>query len=99
MGRSLSYEILKGVRLGWVGCCPSYRLPICLRWFVGLELPAELFLAFRLVTKTYWVAARTSSSSMGYLFALLNKSPIVARGFLARDSKKGVLEQMFLLKI
>ena len=34
-----------------------------------------------------------------YLFARLNKSSIVVDSFLTRDSKKGVLGHMFLLKI
>ena len=29
MGKSLSYKILRGVRLAWVGCCSSCRLPVC----------------------------------------------------------------------
>ena len=40
-----------------------------------------------------------SSSSIEYLSAHLNKSSIVVRGFLARDTKKGVLGQILLLKI
>ena len=99
MGRSLSYELLRGVRLAWADCCPSYHLPICLHWLASLELPTESFLAFRLVTKTCWVATRMLTLSIDYLFAHLNKSSIVARGFLTRDSKKGVPEQMLLLKI
>ncbi|RVW69655.1 hypothetical protein CK203_059481 [Vitis vinifera] len=65
MGKSFSYEILKGVRLAW----------IC------------------------WVAVRTSSSSIEYLFSHLNKSSIVTRGFLARNTKKDVPGQILLLKI
>ncbi|RVW48951.1 hypothetical protein CK203_095635 [Vitis vinifera] len=38
--------------------------------------------------------ARTSSSSIEYLFARLNKSSIVVGGFLASDSKNGVPGQM-----
>ena len=91
MGRSFSYEMLRGVRLAWFDyCCPPCPLPICLYWLVALELLAESFLAGRLVTRTYWVAAQTSSSSKEYLFAHLNKSFMVVRGFLARDSKERV---------
>lgn len=36
---------------------------------------------------------------MEYLFACLNKLSIVVGGFLAIDSKKGVLRQILLLKI
>ena len=68
-------------------------------WLVGLEFLAESFLTFRLVTKTCWVAARTSSLSMEYLFVRLNKSFIVAGGFLVRNSKNDVPGQMLLLKI
>ena len=51
------------------------------------------------MTRTCCVAAWTSSSSMEYLFARLNKLSIVDGGFLVRDSNKGVPEQIFLLKI
>ncbi|WKA08936.1 hypothetical protein VitviT2T_026618 [Vitis vinifera] len=50
-------------------------------------------------TKTCWVAARTSSSSIEYLLARRNKSSIVVRGFFASDSKNGVPGQMLHLKI
>ena len=58
-----------------------------------------LFLAGWLVTKTYWVVARTSSSSIEYLFAHLNRSSIDIGGFLVRDSKKSVPGQILHLKI
>ena len=74
-------------------------LCLCLNWFKGLEFPAESFLAGRLVTRTCCIAAWTSSSSMEYLFAHLNKSSIVVGGFLVRDSKKGVPGHILLLKI
>ena len=45
------------------------------------------------------MVARALSLSMEYLFARLNRLSIVACDFLAIDSKKGVLKQMFLLKI
>ena len=57
------------------------------------------FLAHWPVTKICCVAARTLSSSIEYLFARLNRSSMVTGGFLARDSKNGVLEQMVCLKI
>ena len=100
MGKSLSYEMLRGVRLAWASyCCLPYPLPVCLRWFTGLELLVESFLTFRLVTRINWVAVRTLSSSLEYLFARLNKLSIVAEGFLTRGSNKGVPEQILLLKI
>ena len=100
MGRSLLYEMLKGVRPTWLGYFWSSRfLPVCLSWFEGLKLPAWSFLAGRVVTKSYYVMARTSFLSMEYLFARLNRSSIVASSFLERDSKKGVPRQMLLLKI
>ena len=45
------------------------------------------------------VVARTSSSSIEYLFASLNRSSIITGVFLTGDSNKGVLGQMLLLKI
>ncbi|RVW70980.1 hypothetical protein CK203_050596 [Vitis vinifera] len=50
-------------------------------------------------TKTCWVAACTSSSSIEYLLARRNKSSIVVGGFLVSDSKNGVPGQMLRLKI
>ena len=100
MERSLWYDMLRGVRPAWLGCCyPSHLFSACLSWFKGLELPTWLFLVGRLVTRTYCVVARTLSSSIKHLFACLNRSSIIAGGFLARDSKKGVLGHMLLLKI
>ena len=94
------YEMLKGVRPTWLGYYWSSRpLLACLSWFEGLELPTRSFLVGRLVTRTCYVATRTSSLSMEYLFACLNRSSIVASGFLARNSKNGVPRQIFLLKI
>ena len=89
-----------GVRLAWFSCCwSSYPLLACLNWFKGFELLAWLFLVGRLVTRTYWVATRTSSSSIEYLFARLNRSSIVVGGFFARNLKNGVPELMLFLKI
>ena len=100
MGRSFSYEMLRGVRVAWLDCCGlSCLLPVCLHWLVVLKFSAKLFFVGRLVTRICWVAAQTSSSSMEYLFAFLNKSSIVIGGFLARDSKKGVPGQILILKI
>ena len=100
MGRSLLYEMLSGVRLAWLDYYWSSRLLLaCLGWFEGLELSTWSFLVGQLVTRTCWVAARTLSSSMEYLFAHLNKSSIIVGDFLVRDSKNGVPRQMFLLKI
>ncbi|RVX15062.1 hypothetical protein CK203_007696 [Vitis vinifera] len=65
----------------------------------GLVFLSALLLDGRPATKTCWVAARTSSSSIEYLLARLNKSSIVVGGFLASDSKNGVLGQMLRLKI
>ena len=45
------------------------------------------------------MVVRALSLSMEYLFARLNRLSIVACDFLVIDSKKGVLEQMLLLKI
>ena len=100
MGRSLLYEMLRGVRPTWLGCCClSHPLLACLSWFAGLEPPVESFLSGRLVTRTCWVIARTFSSSMEYLFARLNKLSIIAGGFLARDSKNDIPKQILLLNI
>ena len=77
----------------------SRPLLVCLSWFEGLELLTWSFLVGWLVTRTYWVAVRMSSSSMEYLLARLNKSSIVASSFLARDSKNDIPGQMLLLKI
>ena len=89
----------RGVSLTCYCCWPIRLLLIFLDWFEGLELPASLFLVEPLVTKTYWDAAQTSSSSIEYLSAHLNRSSIVVGSFFARDSKNGVPELMFCLKI
>ena len=95
----LSYEILRGVNLTWFYYWWLSRLLLaCLDWFEGLEFPA-LCLVERLVTKTCWVAARTSSLSMEYLFTRLNRLSIVAGGFFVTESKNDVPGQMFHLKI
>ena len=100
MGRSLSYEILKGVRPAWLGCYwSSHPLLAYLSWFEGLEFPTWSFLVGQLVTRTCCVAVRTSSSSMEYLFTRLNRSSIVSDCFLAKDSKNNIPKQMLLLKI
>ena len=65
----------------------------------GLAFLSASPLDGRPATKTCWVAARTSSSSIEYLLAHLNKSSIVVGGFLASDSKNGVSGQMLRLKI
>lgn len=81
--------MLRGVRLVWSNYCgPSCPFPVCLCCPAILKLLAESFLASWLVTRTYWVAAQTSSLSIEYLFAHLNKSSIVVGGFLVRDTKK-----------
>ena len=100
LGRSLSYEILRRVSLVWF-CCwwPSYLLLACLNWFESLEFLVLSCFVGQLVTKTCWVAAWTSSSSMEYLFAHLNRSSIIADCFFVRDSKNGMLGQMLYLKI
>ena len=77
----------------------THSLSTCLSWFEGLELPSWLFQVGQLVTKTYCVAARTSPSSIKYLFSCLNKSSIVAVDFLVIDLKNGVPRQMLLLKV
>ena len=100
IGRSFSYDMERGVRGGISG-----RLgPSCLRSdgfgrSGGLVFLSVLLLDGRPATKTCWVAARTSSSSIEYLLARLNKSSIVVGGFLASDSKNGVPGQMLRLKI
>ena len=57
------------------------------------------FLAGWPITRICWVAVRTSSSSIEYLFARRNRSFIVVGGFFARDSKNGVPGHMLCLKI
>ena len=100
MGKSFSYEILKGVRLAWFDCWgPPCPFLVYLRWPTVLKFRVESFLASWLVTRICWVAVRTSSSSIEYLFSHLNKSSIVTRGFLARNTKKDVPGQILLLKI
>ena len=91
MGRSFSYDTLRGVRLDWSGwrCSPCPLLD-CLRWLVVLGFLATSLLADWPMTKIYCVVAQTSSLSIEYLFIHLNKSSIVTRGFLARDFKNGV---------
>ena len=79
----------RGVRGGISG-----RLgPSCLRSdglgrFGSLALLSAPLLDAYPATKTCWVAARTSSSSIEYLLARRNKSSIVVGGFLASDFKK-----------
>ena len=100
MARSLSYGMVRGVKPAWLGCgCLSCPFPVCFSWLEGLELPVDLFLVGRLVTRTCWVAVRMSSSSIEYLLAHLSKLSMVDGGFLARDSKKGIPGQILLLKI
>ena len=54
MGRSFSYEMLRGVKLGWSDYrCLHCPLLDCLRWLAVLEFLVESFLVGRLVTKTY----------------------------------------------
>ncbi|RVW22445.1 hypothetical protein CK203_099234 [Vitis vinifera] len=90
IGRSFSYDMERGVRGGLSG-----RLdPSCLRSddlgrSGSLTLLSVPLLDVCPATRTCWVAARTSSSNIEYLFARLNKSSIVVGGFLASDSKNG----------
>ena len=65
----------------------------------GLALLSVPLLDACPATRTCWVAAHASSSSIEYLFARLNKSSIVVGDFLASDSKNGVPGQMLHLKI
>ena len=89
--RSFSYEMERGV-----GGSLSGRLdPSCLRSddlgrSGGLAFLSASPLDGRPATKTCWVAARMSSSSIEYLLARLNKLSIVVGGFLTSDSKNGV---------
>ena len=68
-------------------------------WLGALKLLVASFLVAWPATRTCYVAARTSSSSMEYLLARRNKSSMDVGGFLARDSKKGVPGYMLHLKI
>ena len=78
-----------------------FSLPLlgCLRWLVVFGFLTTSFLADWPVTKICCVAVRTSSSRIEYLFSCLNRSSIVIRGFLKRDSKNGVPGQILYLKI
>ena len=69
----------------------SYSLLDDPGWLGALKLLMASLLVVWPATRTCCVAARMSSSSMGYLLARRNKSSMVVGGFLARDSKKGVL--------
>ena len=68
-------------------------------WLGVLKLLEASLLAAWPATRTCCVAAQMSSSSMEYLLARRNESSMVVGGFLASDSKKGVLGHMFRLKI
>ena len=70
-----------------------------LGWLGALKLLVASLLKAWPATKTCYVAARMSSSSMEYLLARRNKSSMDVGGFLARDSKKGVPGHMLRLKI
>ena len=97
---SFSYDTVKSVSGGSSGqLCSSYLRPDDLGWPRGLELLSESLLDVRLATKICWVVAHTSSSSIEYLLACWNKSSIVVEGFLASNSKNGVLGHMLRLKI
>ena len=86
----------------WHRCCPSWKclMLFYLNWqFDGFELLTLLFfLAAWLVMRICCEVARTSSSSIAYLSTLLNKSSIVASGFLVRDSKNKVSRLILFLK-
>ena len=98
IGSSFSYDLVRGVRMssGRRSSCP---LLDDLRWLGALKLLVVSPLAAWPATRTYCVAARTSSSSMEYLLARRNKLSMDVGGFLARDSKKGVPRHMLRLKI
>lgn len=81
------------------GRCSSCPLLDDLGWFEVLKLLVVSLLEAWPATRTCCVAARTSSSSMEYLFACRNRSSMDIGGFLARDSKKGVPGHMLRLKI
>ena len=81
-------------------CCRLFCFLLAyLNWFEGLEFLALSFLVGWLVTKTYWEAARTLSSSIKYLSTRLNRLSIVVGDFSMRDLKNGVLGLMLHLKI
>ena len=98
IGSNFSYVNVRGVRvIGWRrSTCPLLDGPC---WLEGLKFLVVSFLAVWPVTSTCCVVARTSSSSMEYLFACRNRSSMVVGSFLARDSKKGVPGYMLRLKI
>lgn len=76
-----------------------FHLP-CLDWLFGdFELPLLLLFVDWFATKICWEDARTSSSSIAYLSAYLNKSSIEAYDFLVRDSKNRVSRLILRLKI
>ena len=100
-GRSLSYEIFRGVN--WGG---SLFLSDCSReffWFL-LWLPCcsgcsfAVDLPFWAVIITIWEAARILSSSVEYLSARLYSSSIVADGSRDSDWKKCVVDPKLLRK-
>ena len=100
IGRSFSYDTVRGVSGGsseWL-CSPCLQ-PDDLCWFRGLKLLSASVLVDCPVTRICWVAARTSYSSIEYLFARQNRSSMVVGGFLASDLKNGVPGHIFRLKI
>ena len=100
IGRSFSYDMERVVRGGlFERLGPSYLRSDGLGRSGGLAFLSASPLDGRPATKTCWVAARTSSSSIEYLLICLNKSSIVVGDFLASHSKNGVLGQMLRLKI
>ncbi|RVW84097.1 hypothetical protein CK203_040606 [Vitis vinifera] len=100
IGRSFSYDMERGVRGGISGRIgPSCLQSDGLGRSESLALLSAPLLDACPATKTCWVAARTSSSSIEYLLSRRNKSSIIVGGFLASDSKNGVPEQMLYLKI
>lgn len=98
IGSNFSYVKERGVCVigGRHSSCP---LLDDLGWFNVLKLLVASLLAIWPAIRTCYVVARTSSSSVEYLFARRNKSSMDVGGFLVRDLKKGVPGHMLRLKI
>lgn len=99
MGKNFSYEMLRGVKLGWSGWhCSPYPLLDYLRdlRFFGISSGVAFG---RLIGDQELLGSCADIVLEHGIFVCPFEQIIHSyMGFLARDSKKGVLEQILILK-